>query len=338
MNAPITTLTRFLLLFLTLTVSVPSLVPSAHAQGRDRPHARLITPEFTLLEIQDQGDVVTLDYAIEPRSWRAIRQAGILPRLHVYVPNRRGLHVFRDSVEIRGPQGQIQYAPGDLRLRGAQTLEVELVGQAGGRAIRRIALGDACDDRLRVPIQPLRRVKIIVADPAPPIRPARPVPSRRADLIDACRAAATFDSDFGRCLAQASMLHHPEAPGIVHACAAATKFSSDLFQCIDQAGQIAVNPVHVTRSCGAATTHASDLHACLTAATRYARHDASPVVDACARHTRFGSDLAACVTASQEIRGGRVSVIEACGQATRFRSDFEQCLEVNQARQRRASF
>ena len=297
-----------------------SFAGSAMAQGN--PH----DVRFNDLHIAKQGPTFVLEYSISKEDWRDLKRVGIEPRLNIYAPDeRRRGYQFRYSIPLANRRGAIEYARQDLMLRGAKTVEIELVGYNGASRIRRVSYNRTTDNRIRIPVD--RRGGHGHAHGGGHGHGAHGN-HHRAALIKACKAETRYDSEMNSCIDRAFKLHPATAARTVKACGEATQYASELNRCLEKSAGITDDkPFLVVAACDRATNYASELNQCIERSKKLS-HDPGSVIAACDRHTKYGSELNQCIDAASTYnRRSPVRVVDACGEHTRYSSELNSCIK-----------
>lgn len=329
-----------------------SFTGSAMAQGNPQ------DVSFSDLHVAKQGRKFVLEYSISKQDWRELQRTGIQPRLNIYTPDdRRRRYQFRYSVPIDRRRGAIEYDRDILQLRGAKTVEIELVGYNQTSRIRKINYNRTTDKRLRLAVERGNnggghghghghghhngvRAQVIEACKAQTKydsefnsclkRGLKLDPHFASATVNACGKATRYSSELNLCLDKAAGLHDsPDA--VVKACDDATKYSSELVGCIQRSKKLAVDPARTIAACDAQTRYGSELNSCIDKASAYTRRSPAPVITACGVHTKYASDLNRCIQKAQPIRGNRAAIVNACGESTRYASEMFSCMNTTSA-------
>ena len=333
---PGTLIRRALFSMASLLLVTVWMIPSAIASPNDRN----LTARFSKLQVAQGDHKIAIKYSLTPSSWNAFRRAKIEPRLNIYsLDHRKARYVYRYSTKLRSRSGTITYARKDIRLRQSKTVEIQVVGFRGTKQIARSVHGKQTAKRLRLVVRDKREHACedddkTVKHPKKPHRKRDrgPRSARQADIIRACDANTTFDSEMNKCLLDAKKLTASNPVAIINTCGQATFFNSDFRKCLDGAAKIAVAPAATIKACDDVTDFGADFGRCLTKSASYKHTNPAPVVRACGRHTDFGSDLGKCIDSARGVHGNRAKVVDICGRATNFGSELLGCVERSRRR------
>lgn len=298
--------------------------------------------ELTELRVHTsrEGDA-TLDYTIARKSWRALRDAGIEPRLNIFSPNRRGRYVYRYSVPLKAKHGSILYNRKDVDLEDAESVKVEIVGYNGAYRVGRMTLGATCEQSLSVSVEHARRkrekghhggsgggTRGDRDDDRRDRDDDRRQKASRADIISACDRHTSYSSELDKCVEMGVALPFGAvADKVVDACGEATSFGSGLKTCLENVASVKGRPVEVVKACDAATSYDSELKSCIKEAADFGHRSAGAVIAACDAHTSYSSELKSCVRAASKLDREHVAIVNACGEATNFSSELKRCIE-----------
>jgi hypothetical protein len=336
-DTPLRNLTgRALLSMTTLLLVSLTMIPSAIAGPRDRN----LTARFSELQVAHGDHRVVVKYTLTTSSWNAFKHAEIEPRLNIYSLGRHKAHyVYRYSTELRRRSGKIIYTPNDVRLRDSKTVEIEVIGFGGPKQIARSSYGTQTSERLRLGIRDKRESSceddhVTVSHPRSRDRNrgGDHRGARQAEIIRACDANTTFNSEMNKCLHHADKLAASNAVAVINACGKSTFFDSHFRKCLDGAAKISVAPASTVKACDDATDFGLDFTKCMTKSASYKHSNPAPVVRACGRHTDFGSDLGKCIDSARGVRGNKAEVVDVCGRATNFGSELLGCVARSRGR------
>jgi hypothetical protein len=320
----------------TLLLVSLTMIPSAIAGPRDRN----LTARFSELQVAQGDHRVVVKYTLTTASWNAFKHAEIEPRLNIYSLGRHKAHyVYRYSTKLRRRSGKIIYALNDVRVRDSKTVEIEMVGFGGPKQIARSSYRTQTSGRLRLVVKDKRSCEDDHATASHPRNRDRSRDrdrghrgARRADIIRACDANTTFNSEMNKCLHHADKLDASNAVAVINACGKSTVFDSQFRTCLDSAAKISVAPASTIKACDDVTDFGSDFTKCMGKSASYKRSNPAPIVRACGRHTDFGADLGKCIDSARGVRGNRAAVVDACGRATNFGSELLWCVQRSHAR------
>lgn len=323
---------------------------SANYLLADKAHAAHgeMTVEFAELELTKRGPRLVLDYRMKPRDWRAVKRAGITPRLNLYLRDRRrGEFSYAYSIPLERRAGIVKY-PKELELRGTRVVELEVVGFAGFDRVTQTRYGEACGERVRLRVD--RRAgrvsnphrnrtghgggHVDQVDHAHDRqdggtvrgRPGRTRVVDTAAIIEACKDVSST-IDVSDCLQRARALSRRADPvATVRACGKTSPFNSRVLECLDKAKEVKVATARVIEACDDATDFPSKLNRCLDRAAAHRHRGVVRVIETCDEVTTFSSQFESCIATSEPLGVRADRVIRACDAATSFRSQFNACL------------
>ena len=288
-------------------------IPAAFADSGD------LKAEFRELDVKQRRAGIEIDYKITRPSWRAMKKAGVQPRLNLYTKGRRGDLNFRYSVQLDKRKGEIQL-PKEIKIRGSKVVELEVIGFNGFYRVANTALGERCAPRLRIALgrghhDGKGKGKLV----------DREERNFGPKLVKACKAA-TDSSNVSRCIAKAGALRH-DPIATVKACGANTRWGSDFNRCLDTAATFTrFSAAPSVLACGAATDWASDLNNCMKQAQTHKR-EPGRIIQACDEATTYSSDLKRCIKNASLLGRNADSVVAACSEGNRWSSSFHSCVE-----------
>lgn len=320
-----------------LLLAMVMLMSTAGLAAADNPN---VDVKFKELRVYKKKGDVMLDYGISKKTWRALRDVSIEPRLNIYTPNKSGRYVYRYSVPLKDRKGRILYNKRDVELRrGTDLVKVELVGYNGAHRVGTISFDTQCDDFLNIDVE--RRGGTSTGgghsggghgggrdhgdhhdDHHEDSRPSR------ADVIKACDRHTSYSSELDGCVEVGMTLPFTRnADRVIDACGEATNYGSGLNRCLEQAAKLVGRPVTAIKACDAATTYDSEVKSCLKKAVEFNHSSAGEVIAACDAHTSYSSELNSCVDAASALRRDHVAIVNACGDATSYGSELKRCIQ-----------
>lgn len=321
------------------------LLMTGTALAGDDPDIDLELTELRVYTAKD-GDAM-LDYTIARKSWRALRDAGIEPRLNIFSPNRRGRYVYRYSVPLKAKHGSVLYNRKDVDLEGVSSVKVEIVGYNGANRVGRLTLGATCEQSLSVDVEHARRKggggrgrdesghdgghhdhHDDHHGHGDRDRDDRPRKASRAEIISACDRQTSYSSELDDCVEEALKLPFGAvADKVVDACGDATSYGSGLEDCLQEVAKVKGRPVEVVKACDAATSYDSEVKSCIKEAADFGHRSAGAVIAACDAHTSYSSELRSCVRAAKKLDREHAAIVNACGEATSYSSELDRCIE-----------
>ena len=276
-------------------------------------HDPEMTVEFDALELTQSRGQLVLDYAVSRSDWRAMKRAGMTPRLNLHTPDRNGrAFSFAYSLELESRLGRIDL-PKAVKLRGKRVIKLKVVAFSGFSRVAQTRFKDACGDSVRV-------------------RVANPRANRghhAAAIIKACKEFS-HSHDVSGCVERAQRLRANVPPArTIEACGRVTKWNSDFNACMDEARAFRSDePSKLIAACGAQTKWDSEFLACMQRVSSWTSRGASAMVNACGEATRWSSEFNSCLDKSGNLGQRGARVIRACDEATQWNSDFTSCLEA----------
>lgn len=314
------------------------LADEAHAA-----HPTDMTVEFQNLELIERKGGLIINYEVQRRSWRGMRQADMDPRLNLYTRDRRrqGFE-FAFSVELDSRIGRIEL-PKQVKLRGTRVVEMEVVGFSGFYRVTQTRFGDACDAKVRLRVQ--RGNGNGHGGHAGgghghdhddhDDHHERPGYTT-AQLINACKASA-HSTNVSSCITKANALPRGvDVPATIRACGNATQWNSEFNTCMDRAKSVRNDPAGVVAACDEATQWNSELSTCISKAARHTGPRVAAVIKACGEATQWNSEFNACLDGSRSLGARPARTIKACADATTWNSEFNSCLQsASTTRERR---
>jgi hypothetical protein len=264
---------RPILLF-TLALSIAPAIAEAET--------RLVPVVFGKMTGRRAGGDLVIEYRVTNKSWRALEDDRVRPKLHVSLENAdrgRPQRVTFDR-ELSRQEGEVTFSiPSSL---GKLRLEVWVTGGHRGTHIAWMDLGGVEVERASL------RVTSSPGAPPPPVMnphtPTMPPPSghnwaAEPHVIQACGAA--FDGPANEKACVAAVKRSPRDPiAAITACEAAMDGDGNELECVRRALDLSFDPISIIAACESSMDGDENELECIRISGRF-RKDPIQVIAAC---------------------------------------------------------